>query len=36
MAVIMSILCSLRFTSESEAEENDDIQDMILAVSGER
>ncbi|CAK9071761.1 unnamed protein product, partial [Durusdinium trenchii] len=29
MAVIAAVLCSLRFVSESEAEENDDISEMV-------
>ena len=29
MAVIAAVLCFLRFVSESEAEENDDISEMV-------
>lgn len=36
LAVIMAILCSLRFNSPSEAEENEDIHHMLSAMSGKK
>jgi len=32
MAVVMAVLCSIRFATESEQEEIDDIEDMLFEM----
>ena len=36
LAAILAVVCSLRFASESEAEEMEDISGMLKALAGHR